>query len=113
MLTKKNILKDKKNSLIKIAATSILSILILFTAINFNSIKSLQSFGQVAGVSEGSTTNLEDDNYSKWIKSYNQDSFSSPEEDLDKDGAEELQKIVDETGLDADDAFEILEAGGL
>ncbi len=35
------------------------------------------------------------------------------EEDLDKDGAEELQKIVDETGLDADDAFEILEAGGL
>lgn len=86
MLTKKNILKDKKNSLIKIAATSILSILILFTAINFNSIKTLQPFGQVAGVSEGSTKNLEADNYSKWIKSYNQGSFSNAEEDLDKDG---------------------------
>jgi len=35
------------------------------------------------------------------------------DEDLDKDGAEELQAIVDETGLDVDDAFEILDAGGL
>jgi hypothetical protein len=35
------------------------------------------------------------------------------DEDLDKDGAEELQEIVDETGLDVDEAFEILEEGGL
>ena len=35
------------------------------------------------------------------------------EEDLDKTEAEELQEIVDNTGLDVDDAFEILEAGGL
>jgi len=34
-------------------------------------------------------------------------------EDLDKDQAEELQEIVDETGLDVDEAYEILEAGGL
>jgi len=32
------------------------------------------------------------------------------EEDLGKDEAEELQEIVDETGLDVDDAFEIWEA---
>lgn len=32
------------------------------------------------------------------------------EEDLGKDEAEELQEIVDETGLDIDDAFEIWEA---
>lgn len=31
------------------------------------------------------------------------------EEDLEKDEAEELQEIVDETGLDVDDAFEIWE----
>lgn len=35
------------------------------------------------------------------------------EEDLDKDQAEELQEIVDETGLEVDDAFEILQEGGL
>jgi len=29
------------------------------------------------------------------------------EEDLDKDEAEELQALVDETGLDVDEAFEI------
>jgi hypothetical protein len=34
------------------------------------------------------------------------------DEDLDKDEAEELQDIVDETGLDVDDAFEIYEVGG-
>lgn len=32
------------------------------------------------------------------------------QEDLDKDGAEKLQEIVDETGLDVDDAFEVLES---
>ncbi len=32
------------------------------------------------------------------------------EEDLDKDEAEKLQEVVDETGLDVDDAFEILDA---
>ncbi len=32
------------------------------------------------------------------------------EEDLGKDEAGELQEIVDETGLDVDDAFEIWEA---
>lgn len=31
------------------------------------------------------------------------------EEDLDKDEAEKLQEIVDETGLDIDDAFEVFE----
>jgi hypothetical protein len=35
------------------------------------------------------------------------------DEDLSKDEAEELQEIVDETGLDTDDAFEILQEGGL
>jgi hypothetical protein len=35
------------------------------------------------------------------------------DEDLSKDEAEELQEIVDETGLDVDDAYEIYEAGGL
>lgn len=29
------------------------------------------------------------------------------EEDLDKDEAEELQDLVDETGLDLDDAYEL------
>ena len=29
------------------------------------------------------------------------------EEDLDKDEAEELQDLVDETGLDVDDAYEL------
>ncbi len=32
------------------------------------------------------------------------------EENLDKNEAEELQDLVDETGLDVDDAFEIWEA---
>lgn len=32
------------------------------------------------------------------------------EEDLDKDEAERLQEIIDETGLDVDDAFEVFEA---
>ena len=32
------------------------------------------------------------------------------EEDMDKDEAEELQDIVDETGLDVDDAYELWEA---
>jgi hypothetical protein len=32
------------------------------------------------------------------------------DEDLSKDEAEELQEIVDETGLDVDDAYEIYEA---
>lgn len=32
------------------------------------------------------------------------------EENLDKDGAEKLRDVVDETGLDVDDAFEILDA---
>lgn len=31
------------------------------------------------------------------------------EENLDNDEAEKLQDVVDETGLDVDDAFEILE----
>lgn len=31
------------------------------------------------------------------------------EEDMDKDEAEELQDIVDETGLDVDDAYELWE----
>lgn len=35
------------------------------------------------------------------------------DEDLSMDEAEDLQGIVDETGLDADDAFETYEAGGL
>jgi hypothetical protein len=35
------------------------------------------------------------------------------DEDLSKDEAEKLQEIVNETGLDVDDAFEIYEAGGL
>lgn len=33
------------------------------------------------------------------------------DEDLDQDETEELQEIVDETGLDVDDAFEILQEG--
>jgi hypothetical protein len=32
------------------------------------------------------------------------------EEDMSKDEAEELQDIVDETGLGADDAYEVWEA---
>ncbi len=32
------------------------------------------------------------------------------DEDMSKDEAEELQEIVEETGLDADDAYEIWEA---
>jgi hypothetical protein len=32
------------------------------------------------------------------------------EENLDKDEAEKLQDVVDETGLDVDDAFEVLDA---
>ena len=32
------------------------------------------------------------------------------EEDMSKDEAEELQTLVDETGLDVDDAYEIWEA---
>lgn len=32
------------------------------------------------------------------------------EEDMDKAEAEELQDIVDETGLDVDDAYELWEA---
>lgn len=35
------------------------------------------------------------------------------DEDLDKDETEELQEIINETGLDVDDAFEVLEDGGL
>jgi hypothetical protein len=31
------------------------------------------------------------------------------DEDLDRDQAEKLQEIVEETGLDADDAFELFE----
>lgn len=34
----------------------------------------------------------------------------SKDENFDKDEAEKLQDVVDETGLDVDDAFEILEA---
>lgn len=32
------------------------------------------------------------------------------DEDMSKDEAEELQDIVDETGLDVDDAYEVWEA---
>jgi hypothetical protein len=32
------------------------------------------------------------------------------EENLDKDEAEKLQDVVDETGLDVDDAFKVLDA---
>jgi hypothetical protein len=35
------------------------------------------------------------------------------EEDLTLDEAEQLQDLVDETGLNVDDAEEILESGGL
>ncbi len=38
------------------------------------------------------------------------DTLKGREEDLEKDETEELQKIVDETGLDVDVAFEIWEA---
>lgn len=32
------------------------------------------------------------------------------EEDMSKDEAEELQELIDETGLDVDDAHELLQA---